>query len=262
MDKRAQELDVFISGIDAEMAALEKYWRDTHAGPGQKAAEEQWKKESAGLRKELEDLRAELDRIRNDAQAGQDEAGLADAEAEKDTRKRFEAAVRAENDALHRIVSRMSGDERAKADQISSMLARCRQVDVVVDRANQKIDTLVDAELGDIKVALSEERTRLNEYRQTLAGYEGENQKLGTEVVESSFAAVSDKFYQITVRADLGVVDVAWAQKEESKEHRDRLNLDQARERKVLQESFREAAEEPPTDDEAEGGAPEVPNAP
>jgi tetratricopeptide (TPR) repeat protein len=252
MDKKAQELDVFISSIDAEMAALEKYWKDTHAGPDQKAAEAQWKKESAGLRRELEDLRRELDAIRNETQAGQDEAGLSDADAEKSTRAQFESTVRAEAEAIQRITSRASGDDRRNADQIASVLARCSGVDRIVDRANVKIDALVDAELGEIKVALVEERTRLNEYRQTLATYEGENVQLGGEVITGSFASVADKFYQITVRADLGVVDVAWAQKEETKEHRDRLNLDQAREKKVLMESFREATEEPPPDDQAE----------
>ena len=249
LDKSAQELEVTITSIEAEITAMDRFEKDLEAQGKTKDAAA-WATESAGLRGDVDGLRKELAAIRGEAVTGQDEAGLNDADAEKEARLAFEKASTDELGQIQAIGARMSSGDQAKLGRIMGILGRCDAVVATVERANGQIDSVADSQLVDIRASLVEEKQRLQEYLGSLQGYEGENKDVGTEVIASSFGAVSDKFYNIVVRADLGVVDVAWAQKEEAKGYRERMNLESAKEKKVLGEIFRESTEDPPPDPE------------
>lgn len=249
LDKSAQELEVAITSIEAEITAMDRFEKDLEAQGKTKDAAA-WASESAGLRTDVDGLRKELSAIRGEAQTGQDEAGLNDADAEKEARLAFEKASSDELQQIQAIGARMSSGDQAKLGRIVGILGRCDAIVATVERANVQIDSMADAQLVDIRASLVEEKARLQEYLGSLQGYEGENKDVGTEVIASSFGAVADKFYGIVVRADLGVVDVAWAQKEEAKDYRERMNLESAKEKKVLGEIFRESTEDPPADPE------------
>ena len=62
--------------------------------------------------------------------------------------------------------------------------------------------------------------------------------------MRDGFVQVAQDFYNIVVRADVGVIDVAWAQKEESSQRVSRLNLQVGNERRSLREDFKEVLED------------------
>ena len=247
LDKKAQEVEVLIFSVEAELVAVQKYYHDAQ---DRKIPPEQYEASVKELGQLVAGLRTELAAIRAETSLAMDEAGISDdlAREEAGMRKQLDQAVRAEHEAMQRIVGRMGGGDRTKADQIGSLLGRGAAIDATVDRTNLKIDRILDQQLAEIKVAVVEERTRLAEYRTTLEAYEVENVEVGSTVIAGSFDGVVKKFYDIGVRADLGVVDVAWAQNEEAKDRVNRLNLDSSREKKVLLEEFREILAEDPAD--------------
>ena len=68
--------------------------------------------------------------------------------------------------------------------------------------------------------------------------------ELGGEILGVSFDGVAKKFYEVLLRSDVGVVDVAWSLKEAADQANKRLNFDQARERKTLDSEFSDVVEE------------------
>ena len=66
----------------------------------------------------------------------------------------------------------------------------------------------------------------------------------GGELLTASFEVVKNKLYDILGRADVGVIDVSWARKEESGDEQKRLNLEKQREVKQIKDEFREILED------------------
>ena len=84
---------------------------------------------------------------------------------------------------VQQLVSRLGGNERAKADQIEGVLQRSHAIDEKIGTYNHKIDGLLDEKIGPIRATIAEEKTRIVGYGQTLGGYTGESAELGGGVL-------------------------------------------------------------------------------
>jgi len=108
-----------------------------------------------------------------------------------------------------------------------------------LEQTDDQIDALVGRGLGEIKTILVEERKNLAQYKQQLGDYEREAKEVGGDVLKYTFKSVKDKLYDIVIRSDVGNVDVAWSQKEDSDDDYKRLNLAGARDLKQLRDEFK-----------------------
>jgi hypothetical protein len=206
------------------------------------------------LKSELGSLEHELAETRTQAMVARDSAGAAAASKASSLRGRLRQALADEHAAMARVVSRMDGGDRTKAEQIDSLTQRASSIALTVQELDGTIDDIVGSMLGDVHAALDEEKAQLAAYKREYLSYEQESRDLGGSVLGDSFAAVSKKFYDILIKADVGVVDVAWAKKEAAHETNRKLTLDQARERKLLDAQFREVIDDH-ADREASSGS-------
>ncbi len=235
LEKQAAELETYIGSLQAELVAIEKYYADTH--DKQKLDKAVYEQDVAEIKKAIEDLHTELDSIHKDLAQAMDEAGIGDdlAVEQNDLRKQLQAAMKAERDYNRKVIAHMSGNDATKAEQIESMMQRLDAVDGIVSAADTKIDKILDVMLGDVKTSIDEERAHLKVYKDELAAYEAENEDLGSEIIYGSFKNVSNKFREITVRADVGTIDVTWARKEEAEGQANKIERDAAREKRTIQ---------------------------
>jgi tetratricopeptide (TPR) repeat protein len=266
-DQRAAEVATMIQSIEAQLVAMEKYLEDTEANQIKPEDLAELKGEIKSSRAEVEAMKKELATVRDELILGQDQAGTGDEVSSRRTDLR--AGLRAALDAEHRYMAglrgKMGGGDRRKAEQIAQLTAKANQVTGQLDNLNRTIDAIVDEALREVRSALDEERGKLLAYRQEFLTYEGDSRGLGGEVLTLAFHAVSKRFYEILIRADVGLVDVGWAMKEATDQTTRRLQLDQARERRTLDTDFadtlkeaREAAERsapPPTSSTTEDAA-------
>jgi TolA-binding protein len=269
LDKRAQEVDVAIYSIEAELTALEKYYHDVKE---RKMPAAEFEAQIKELRGAANDLRAELVKIRSEGELDADQAGIGDegARAENDLRGRLTAAVRAEHAYMQNVASRASvgGDDAERWMLVGKLMRRCDGIDEVVARANKKIDKEVDESLTEVKQTIADEKSFIAQYQQTRVAYDGEGMDLGGEVVASSFDSVAKKFYEIGVRADVGLLDVTWGESEQAGQGVERLRLDYAHQKTLLDTDFRDVRDENKADEKpavpvfgGEPGAHEEPNA-
>jgi tetratricopeptide (TPR) repeat protein len=127
--------------------------------------------------------------------------------SDNDIKSAFDAAVTAENTLLDRIL----GPEAA---QYASLLARVRAQREKNASFKARIDEMVDKRVVEIKNIVDAERDNL-------AGYERRNEIVGAQAelfrdraTSIALEHVRDVLDQIVVRADVGVVDVAWQRKQ------------------------------------------------
>jgi tetratricopeptide (TPR) repeat protein len=248
LEKRAQEVAVHIDGTEATVVAVEKYLADARAksASDQLADKEQILVEVRG---ELAALRADLRDAERDVVLAKDQAGVGDAASARSgaVRDEFRDALNAEHEFLLRIGKRLQGGERTKAEQIANLISKGSAVLDRIDATNGEMDQIVDKGLAEVRTAIAEEEGKLLANQQQLEAYETGAQTLGGEVLTANFGKVSEKFYQVLVRADVGIIDVAWAAKEQAETMTRRLTLEESRERRVLREQFGDVAKSPPT---------------
>jgi hypothetical protein len=238
VDAQASEVQVAIESTDAGRAALSKYRTDS-ADKLSTIQKSELDKELPAMVPEIAAMRKELDEIRAEIEAGRDEAGGGDEVARKarDTRKKLRDAIDAEQKALSKVLS-PSGRSLEAASQKAQIIGD------QIDKMNEQIDRLVDESLVDVKATVKQERGELNAMRREFLSYEAESRALGGNVLGQAFKDVKMKFYEILVRADVGIVDVAWSQKEDIDGDLEKLRVQRSREIKQLRDEFRDLLEE------------------
>jgi tetratricopeptide (TPR) repeat protein len=247
LDKQAQELEVLISSMEAELAALEKYYGDMTREGKSTMDPALFKQSMAEIRADIAAMRKELDAVRAELVIAKDQAGIDDdlAAEERRLRKELNAVVHEEHEYMRRITARMNGGDADKAREIDATVKRIEAIEAACERANAKIEKILDVELATVRADLDEAKRLVATYKAQLAEYEGENYELGSELIKGSFGTVSKRFYEITVRAEVGVIDVNWAEKEESEARFERIEKESAREKRQLEADFSDVANEP-----------------
>src|SRR5262249_29961920 len=153
LDKKAQEVEITIISLEAQLVALDKYHADMSAQGARILPATTYNQQARELRGLVADLRKELDAIRNDIVLASDEAGISDAlvAEEAEVRGELETAIANEHQAMGPIVSRMSGDDRAQADRLSQLMDQALAIEDQSRKINQRIEGYVDSQLSDAK---------------------------------------------------------------------------------------------------------------
>jgi tetratricopeptide (TPR) repeat protein len=232
IERTMAEAEDALGQAQAVAVALRKYASDTPELP---AAQ----KQSAGAEldsatREALAIEGELTTARKDLQLGRDLAGVGDpatAEA-REAREKLEAAVDAEYRVL--VASSVPGGQ---ANQLIDRAARLAGQLAATDR---QIEAVVDQGLREARTMLGQAQAELAACKAELGDGEAEARAIGGGVLAASEAAVKAKLYDIVVRTDVGNVDVAWSQKEDTDDDLKRLNLSRQRELKQLKDEFKD----------------------
>ena len=189
---------------------------------------------------EVASIRTELASVRADISAARAEIGHGGAmvQAAKVARQNLRDALAAEHGALVRLVP---GSDASQFDSLAKQAAR---VDNELDQLDIAMLTMADSSLGDLRGTLTAELKELESTRQEFLSAEAESRAVGGAVLGEAMAIVNGKLADVLTRTDVGVVDVAWSQKEENDEDLKRFSLSKQRELKQLRDEFRDLLEE------------------
>ncbi len=248
LDKRSSEIQVQILGVHAQVVATQKFYHDQieqTLPPDQQAAArqelDQWVAEMDAEQAALDAIRKEIDEATQSV--GVDDGDMRAADALK---ARYTELVARQHTLGQSVRSRLGPSERAKAEQIESVLDRVHNVETHLGQYNHRIDGLVEEKLGPIRAAIAEEKGKVGGFKQTLTGYVGESSEVGGGVLAASMRGVAQRFYNMVVRADVGIIDVAWALKDTATKETNRLISERKRELKLLDDEFKEVLQEGP----------------
>ncbi|HJZ83997.1 MAG TPA: tetratricopeptide repeat protein [Polyangia bacterium] len=244
LDQQGSELNVMIQSMNAELVAAEKYYKDTRASQRMPAAE--FQKLVDENRASIETLHQMHDQLRNDIQAAKETTGIGDelVQEEEQAKKQLKDVLGRERALIDKAETRMSPDARTKVSQISSILEHAGQIDATLQAFDAKIDQLVEERLVDIKAAIADEKGHMGDYKTKVESYAGESADVGGGITYASFHNVAKRFYDIVVHADVGMIDVAWANKQAKTDSAARIKRQEAAELKLLDDEFKEVMQE------------------
>lgn len=181
----------------------------------------------------LRELRADIARAR-DAAAG------ADAMTEEARiRARYMEAIERERVAADAARGSLAGPQRAlfdRSDATRERLARIRS------RARSlKIGIANDAaaRAGELRARVKVERVAIAGHGGTLDGIQSVSKDVVGRIAVKSINDVRAQFYQIILKADVGMVDVAWSRKRARLEKIQQLSMQKATEVETLDREYR-----------------------
>ncbi len=229
IDQTTGEIVAAIDSAQAMAVALRKYALDAGRegvaplAPGVKSSIDTTLAAAAGeaiaIDRELKDIQRELT-------LGKDLAGVGDQNVARARESRRQ--LRAAQDAEQRAQGRAS----AQADRAMRLAEQ-------LDQLERQIDGIVDQGLAASKQTISDARRDAMAYRRELVEHQADSRAEGGAAVAASLKDVKAKLYDIVIRADVGNVDVAWSQKEDTDDDLKRLMLSRQRELKQLKDEFR-----------------------
>jgi tetratricopeptide (TPR) repeat protein len=244
LDRQVSELNVEIQALEAQLVAVEQYYRASRSE--QKIRPEDIEGPVRDMRTTIEDLRSMHDKIREDiADATHDASNLGSAgAAELETGKKLSDVLRRELAIERLAAARLGGSDRAQVDRINDLLARCDAIDVQLGSFDKRVEGQVSVRIETVNRYLSGAKEQLALAGQKLGAVLDESKSLGGGLAQAMFSRVADKFYDLVVRSDVGIIDVSWGLKDQKTQTVTKLTSLRNLELKALDEDFRKVLEE------------------
>jgi TolA-binding protein len=229
------EIEVELLGMDARIVATERFLADTQdarknpQGVGAMQSELTAQKGAIeGFRKQVEELKLQLE-------AGRLQVGVGDA------RYTHDDAVRAQYIALVDRERSMLGADPA----VDAMFRRINTVESTVGSFDSQIDSVIAERIAQMKQVINAETTNIEGYQTQLGTLETDAEDVVGSVTYANFSTVRRRFYDLVLRADVGTIDVSWADREEHRMRVELLTRERAREIQALDDEFKEIMDEP-----------------
>jgi tetratricopeptide (TPR) repeat protein len=122
------------------------------------------------------------------------------------------------------------GNDRLEIESLQTQLAAVR------DALRQK----AVARLAEYRTKVAAERVNIEEYQREVAKKDGATRQLLGRIANDSFSRVARQFYELVLKGDVGLIDVAWARKRERSDRITQLARDKEAELQELESRFRE----------------------
>ncbi len=240
IDKEAFQLGYDVQSMFAALTAIEKWVIDTRAqrssGPEEeKAFLARLKHETELLellRKELTDLR----KVLADQRAGADAA----IGGEELIRQKLKASLQAQHELFTRAGTRLPGDAARVLSRTQEIRARADQLEQRLAAAKQKLREQVARRGQQIRDVVLAEQAALKSYGQEVQTVSSDARHLVGRIAFDSFQRVRNQFYELVLKADVGVVDVAFTRKQDKTSQIQKISTQKDRELKALDEEFKE----------------------
>ncbi len=248
---QGMEMEIFRLGYDvesqrAQLTALRLQVREEHAAGDRSTEEFQAANSQLDLfEEELEALEVYRNELRRALNRERLSTGLGSVAAgnQEELRGQLLSLISREIDILGTF--RVGADGRTSGflsdlDRVRGRLSTLQQDMRAFFRA---IDGVVDDQTRDILRQLDVETALLQEYDRELREYGSQGEYLAGEIAFVNFIDVQNQFNQLILRADVGIIDVAWREKEDRTSRIESLFEERNEQLNILDSEFREVLE-------------------
>jgi tetratricopeptide (TPR) repeat protein len=244
LDKQVSEMNVEIQALEAQLVALEQYYRVSRSE--QKIRPEDMEGPVRDMRATIEDLRTMHDKLREEIADATRDASAAGStgQASREAAQKLAGVLGQELTIERQAAGRLSGADRAQVDRVNDVLSRCDAIQTQLDGFDSRVDGQASVRLATVTRYLTAEKEELAQAGDKLGSILDESKSLGGGLAQAMFTKVADKFYDLVVRSDVGIIDVSWGLKDQKTQAVTKLTNLKNLELKALDEDFRKVLEE------------------
>ncbi len=250
-DLQAMEMEVFRLGYEiesqrAQLTALRLQIREEHAAGSRTAEEFQAGNQQLDLFEgELEQLETIRDTMRQELERQRLATGLGSVAAgsQEELQQQFRELVSREVSSLAGFRSGASDSASAQLSTVDRLRRRLDSVVGDLDMFFVDLNQVVDDQTRNIRRQIDVENAMLQDYDRQLREFGVSGQGLAGEIAFSNFIDVQNQFNELILRADVGIIDVAWREKEDRTTRINSLFEERNLQLRVLDSEFREVLE-------------------
>ncbi len=240
VDRKAYQTQLEIQSQYAQLAAIQKYVDDTRKQRKNTPEEEKEFLEKVNFeRRALEGVEAELVKVRADLQ---DEKNNADAAigGEETLRREYEASLGKQRDILLKARGLIPNEATQVLLRSEVVRADAASLRDRVAAAKSTLRDRVQRKAAKLREMVQHEQELLSGYGNEVASTSTQAKGLVGRIAFDSFRRVRASFYDLVLKADVGVVDVAFTRKQDKTIEIQKLATQKDRELKQLDEEFKE----------------------
>jgi len=244
LQRKAFQLGYVVEASNAALAGTRE-WLEQHETEGTSQAradlrEELRKQEAlvAGYSRDLAALEGDINL------AADSVAGIEGANSEASLREAYRAAITAESDELGPWRPKLPGAERARMEQLESLRAQLPELMARAGRVQSELRGQARNDATAIRAQVAAERQRLEEAGAELALAQKETKDLVGQMALESFKQVRGQFYDLVLKADVGLVDAAWQRKRDRTEKIQALASQKAADLSAMEADYKSVLQE------------------
>lgn len=224
----------------AMVVALERFSENPEYMKGAPAESVQaLKEELRRHRAGIEEMRSSVETLKEDVERARYQVGVGDNLDRRDEEIREE--VRQLNGQERKILRERGGKTGKRLDRVYEEIERTEKV---LLRLHGAIDREAERRIDELSAMVRAERDRVKLYRVELAELNDEAEDVVGGVTAKNFSNVRKRFQDLILKADVGIIDVAWMRKEEHKNRGTALTKDRLAEMQNLDAEFREVRQD------------------
>ena len=236
MRRELQRNTIRLDRIRAMAVAIERFVEDPRYVEGvPKASLEALRGELRRHRVGIAEMQQQIDEIRNDVDQAKYQVGIGDSRDKRDEQLRVQIKKLAEKE---RAILRSRGGDLGR--RISEALGAIDKVEARVHRFEREVGAEAERQVERIRVQVREERDRIVGYNSDLASLGDEAEEVVGGVAFENFSSVRKRFRELVLKADVGIIDVAWLRKEEHTSRINEFTQSRLKEIKQLDDEFQE----------------------
>jgi len=162
---------------------------------------------------EIKRMRAEIDLLRKQIEIGKAQIGTGDSRFQLDAEAREQYRDLLEKEVAL-VQAQLGGSAKSYAANASGALARARVLEDKAVTQMKSLDSQIDKNLTSIRATLDAEQAALNGYKEQLAKFDDEAREVVGAVAKRNFGLVKEKLQTLVMRAERGIIDQAWNERE------------------------------------------------
>jgi tetratricopeptide (TPR) repeat protein len=247
VDRQAFQLGYLIESSRAAIAGTQ-VWLDEHrdvSATSEARAEflEEMRKHKEVVAEYEEELRA----LRQDIGKVTDATGGSEgSDGDAAVRGAYRAAAARTFTALAAGRDVLTGSARERLGRLEAARARLPEILVRADKVKLALRGGARAGAAGLRARVQSQRRLLKEYSGDLGGVQEETKSLIGRIAFKSFRDVRAQFYRLVLKADVGIIDVAWQRKRERLDRIQQLAAQKAADGAAMEQEYRSVLREVP----------------
>jgi tetratricopeptide (TPR) repeat protein len=241
-----QQLTVEADKLRAMVNALKRVLKEGEsAGVTQNAAtRERFALEVEANERDLDGYEQRIEQYREAIENGRVQSGFGDQRYVDDDQARRRYRDLLTREAALAAAGQDSGDAAEYGRSIQPILARADAVDLRLDGMRAELERNAVSQAEVLRAKIGDEIATIETRSASLDQVDQEARVVVGEVAMKAFAAVHERLKGIVLRADVGIVQEAWEEREEEARRVRSLQRERAREEQMLNDELREVLED------------------
>ncbi|MFO0726094.1 MAG: tetratricopeptide repeat protein [Myxococcota bacterium] len=213
-EHRVFKQGILVAAMRAQLAAID-VWLGQNLEQIGKDGVEAYRKSLADARAEVDAMEKDLSalgrEVRTGAEVAAGDGGQAHARA---VRQAYAEVLSQESALLAAQRSRLPADLAGLTGRIDGQRAALAQFTQELSQDQDRMESAVRARVEDLIAMVEAERAKLDGYGQEHGVLRGETDGLLGPVATDTLKTVAHEFQDLVLKADVGIIDVAWARKQ------------------------------------------------